>query len=137
MLANGVLGQTVGRLNEGFDGTDLSAYLIHTRTEYSSLYFYRILVTVQSRVDADGIFVHQFKIVEVELTDIEHGVHLPSLSVDTDGLCISIACETASITEQGGCALGLLHFVEHGTLDFSGDIHQSLIRPYGHDIIVL
>ena len=57
--------------------------------------------------------------------------------MDADGLCIGIARKTASISEQGSGTFCLFHLIEHGTLDFTGDIHQSLIWSYGNDIVVL
>ena len=137
MLTDGILCQSVSSLDKGFDCTDLSAHLIHAWTENSALYLYRILITVQGGVYTDGVFVHQLKVVKVKLADIEHGVHLPCLTMDADSLCIGIACETSGIAKQGSGAFGLFHLVEHRTLDLTGDIHQSLIRSYGYDIIVL
>ena len=54
-----------------------------------------------------------------------------------DGLRIGIARKTAGIAQQRSSALGFLHLVEHWALDLSGNVHQSFIGPYGHDIIVL
>ena len=99
MLADGILRQTVGCLNKGLDSTDLSAYLIHARTEDRTLHLHRILITVQGGVNADGVLVHQLEVVQVKLTHIEYGVHLSGLTMDADCFRIGITGETASIAE--------------------------------------
>ena len=99
MLADGILCQSVGGLNEGLDRTDLSTHLIHARTENTTSHLDHVLVAVQRGINTDGVFVHQLKVVEVELADIEYGVHLSGLTVNADGFCIGIACKTTGIPE--------------------------------------
>ena len=48
-----------------------------------------------------------------------------------------IACEAASIFNQGGHTLVLTHLIEHGTLHVTRDTYQCLIRLHLNDIIIL
>ena len=115
----------------------MAAHLISAWAEHGSLHLHHVLVAVQCRIHAHRVFVHQLEVVQVELTHVEHGVHLACLAVHADGLCIGIASETSGITQQGGCTLCLLHLVEHRALDLSRDVYQCFVGTYGHDVIVL
>ena len=59
MLGNGTLGKAVGSLNKVLDGFDTLSYLIHSGTEYGTLEFYHIAVTVQCRVNTDRVLIHK------------------------------------------------------------------------------
>ena len=98
VVADSILSQSVGSFHKGFHRCDLSSHLIHARTENGSLNLYHVLIAVQGRVNAYRVFVHEFEIVHVELSNAEHGVLLSCLTVDANGFGIGIASKSASVS---------------------------------------
>ena len=86
-------------LYQSLHGTDISADMIHTRTEHSALDLHHILIAVQRRIHTDRILVHQFEIIQVELADAEYRILLSSLTIHADSLRIGITRKSARITE--------------------------------------
>ena len=99
MLRDGSLGQSGCSLNQRFDGADVATNLIHAWTEHGAFDLHHVLIAVQRRVNADGVFVHQFELAHVEFAHTEYGVPIACLTVNADGFGIGIAGESASIAE--------------------------------------
>ena len=137
VVADCVLRQAVSSLHKGLYGSNLSAYLIHARTEDCTLNLHHVLIAVQGGVYADGVLVHELEVAHVKLTNTEHRILLSCLAVDADGLCIGVTCESSGISHECGGTLCLFHLVEHRALHFSCDVHKCLVGTDGDDVIVL
>ena len=63
-----------GCLYQLTDALDVTAHLIHARTEYSTLDFNHVRVTRQNGIHADGVLVAHGETCQVKLADVIHGV---------------------------------------------------------------
>ena len=137
MLADGLLGQSAGSLDERLDGADVAARLVHARTEDGADDLHHVLIAHDGGVDRNRVLVHHLEVVHVKLADVKHRVLSAGLAVNADRLREGVAGESAGIAQQRGGALGLLHLVVHGALHLAGDAHQRLVGADGDDVVVL
>ena len=97
MGGEGILSDTLGSLNQGTDGINLSTQLILTRAEHGSLDFDHVVVTVDHTVDGHIIAILQLEVSHVELINIEDRVAFTILTHQADGLLMGIAGKATGI----------------------------------------
>ena len=133
----GILGNTLGSLDQALDGGDMAAQLEHTRTEHSTLYLNHILVTINHAIHGDGIAIGHLEVRHVELVYIIYGIALATLAHQANRLLVGIASKTACIFQQGRNALVLTHLVEHRALHITGNTYQAIVRTHLDDIVIM
>ena len=118
------------------NAVDLFADIVHTRTEYSTLYFYRIGISWQDGINAYRIAISNVETGKVEFVNIEYSIFSSSFSVHTYRFLISITSETAGILEQGIDALVLFHLIEHRAFYLTRNVDQTVVWTHYDHIIV-
>ena len=109
--------------------------MVHAGAFDGSLNFNHVAETRQNGVDRQRVAVGQLERGAVELVDGVDGVFAAVLSDKADVVLVSIAGESACIFKQCGDTFVLFHFIEHGTLDFSGNVDQTVVGADDDDVV--
>ena len=101
MLREGILGQSVGCLNQAADTIGIAVQVKLARTEYGTLNLNHVVVAVQNGLDGDGIAIGHLEVVHFEFVNVVDGIALTGLTHQSDGFLMGIACKSSCIPDEG------------------------------------
>ena len=122
--------QSFGVLYQGAHAVDVVAQLVQAWTEYGSFYFYRIIITLNNRVDRYRVTVGNVEGVHVEFGNIEYRKFATRLANQAYCLFIGVAREASCVFQQRTHTLIALHFIVHGAFHLSRDVHQTVVGSH-------
>ena len=137
MLSIGILGSSVGMLNECAHTVDVFSQLVDTRTEHSPFHLNAILIAIKDRVNRHLVAIGHAKIAHFELIHVEHRSAFTRSTQQPNRFFIRIAGKTTGIAQQRAHAFVAPHLIGHRTFHRTLHINQAVIRPYNDDIIVV
>ena len=99
MLSIGILGSSVGMLNECAHTVDVFSQLVDTRTEHSAFHLNAILIAIKDRVNRHLVAIGHTKIAHFELIHVEHRSAFTRSTQQPNRFFIRIAGKTTGIAQ--------------------------------------
>ena len=134
-ISKGIFCQTAGRFEQLTNGRDITVHLKFAGAHHCTAQLNEVLIAIQNRVDIHRVGIAYLKLVPFEVAERVDTLLPTRFSEQGDVVLKGIARETTGIFNECTDTFGRFHFVAHGTLHLTGDINDTLIRPYNNNVV--